>query len=34
MIFIPDKYVFIVGGNNKKIFYHDIENKEIVNWAI
>ena len=33
MIFIPDKYVFIVGGNNKKIFYYDIENKEIVNLA-
>ena len=33
MIFIPDKYVFIVGGNNKKTFYYDIENKEIVNWA-
>ena len=33
MIFIPDKYVFIVGGNNKKTFYYDIEKKEIVNWA-
>ncbi len=33
MIFIPDKYVFIFGWNNKKTFYYDIENKEIVNWA-
>ena len=33
MIFIPDKYVFIVGGNDKKTFYYDTENKEIVYWA-
>ncbi len=33
MIFIPEKYVFIVGGNDKKTFYYDIEKKEIINWA-
>ncbi len=33
MIFIPDKYVFIVGGNSKKTFYYNTENKEIYDWA-
>ena len=33
MIFIPDKYVFIVGGNSKKTFYYDTQQKEIFNWA-
>ena len=29
MIFIPNNYVFIIGGNDKKTFYLDINNKEI-----
>ena len=33
MIFIPDKYVFIVGGNSKRTFYYDTENKEIFDWS-
>ena len=33
MIFIPNYYIFIVGGNDKKTFYFNIENKEIDEWA-
>ena len=33
MIFIPNKYVFIVGGNTKTTFYYNIENKIIIKWA-
>ena len=33
MIFIPDNYVFIVGGNDVKTFYFDIEKGKIINWA-
>ncbi len=29
MIFIPDNYVFIIGGNDKKTYYFDINTKEI-----
>ena len=33
MIYLINKIIFIVGGNNKKTFYYDIEKKEINNWA-
>ena len=33
MIFIPDNYVFIVGGNDLKTLYYDKENNEIYKWA-
>ena len=33
MIFIPDNYVFVVGGNDKKTFYFNNENGEICQWA-
>ena len=33
MIYIISKIIFIVGGNTKKTFYYDIENKAINNWA-
>ena len=33
MTFIPNKYVFVVGGNSKKTFYYNIENKIIKEWA-
>ena len=33
MIFIPPKYVFLVGGNDKKTFYYDSELQEIYDWA-
>ena len=33
MIFIPNNYVFIVGGNDKKTFYFNIENVEVCEWA-
>ena len=33
MIFIPPKYVFMVGGNDKKTYYYDSKLKEIYYWA-
>ena len=33
MIFIPNKYVFIIGGNDKKCIYFDIETAEIELWG-
>ena len=33
MINISNKYIFIVGGNSKKAFYYDIDNKVIYNWG-
>ena len=33
MIFVPDKYVFIIGGNDKNCFYFDTENGEIFEWS-
>ena len=33
MIFIPNNYVFIVGGNDKKTFYFNTENAEVCDWA-
>ena len=33
MIFIPNNYVFIVGGNDKKTFYFNTENAEVSEWA-
>ena len=33
MIFIPDNYVFVVGGDDKKTFYFNTENGEICEWA-
>ena len=33
MIFLPMNYIFIVGGNDKKTFYIDIENLETYEWA-
>ena len=33
MIFIPNNYVFVVGGNDKKTFYFNTENAEVCEWA-
>ena len=33
MIFIPDKYVFIVGGNDQKCFNFNTETAEVDDWA-
>ena len=33
MIFIPNSYVFIVGGNDTKTFYFNTENAEVCDWA-
>ena len=33
MIFIPNNYVFIVGGNDKKTFYINTENAEVCEWG-
>ena len=33
MIFIPDKYVFIVGGNDKKCIYFNTETAEVDDWS-
>ena len=33
MIFIPNNYVFVVGGNDKKTFYFNTQNAEICEWA-
>ena len=33
MICIPNNYVFIIGGNDKKTFYFDNENYNICKWA-
>ena len=33
MIFIPNNCVFIVGGNDKKTFYFNIENAEVCEWG-
>ena len=32
MIYIPSKYVFLVGGNDTKVLYFDINEKEIQSW--
>ena len=33
MIFVPNSYVFIVGGNTEETFYYDTTSKNFVNWA-
>ena len=33
MIYIPSNYVFIVGGNDKKVFYYSIEKDIFEEWA-
>ena len=33
MIFIPNNFVFIVGGNDKKTFFFNTENAEVCEWA-
>ena len=33
MIFIPQGYVFIIGGNDKKTFYFECQAQEIYEWA-
>ena len=33
MIYIPNNYVFVVGGNDKKTFYFNTENAEVCEWA-
>ena len=33
MIFVPHKYVFMVGGNDRSVFYFDCETKKIHKWA-
>ena len=33
MIFIPNKYIFLVGGNNEKVLYFDINDKKLKNWS-
>ena len=33
MIYVPNKYIFIIGGNDKKVYYFDTETKEIYNWG-
>lgn len=33
MIFIPKKYIFFIGGNDKKVFYLDINDKKVENWS-
>ena len=33
MIFIPENYVFLVGGNDKKTVYYDNKNGEVYEWA-
>ena len=32
MIFIPDKYVFIIGGNDKRCIYFNTETAEVEEW--
>ena len=32
MIFVPDKYIFIIGGNDKKCIYFNNETAEIEDW--
>ena len=33
MIFIPRKYIYFIGGNNKSTFYYDFINKKFSLWA-
>ncbi len=33
MIYVPNKYIFIIGGDDKKVYYFDTETKEINNWG-
>jgi len=33
MIYVPNKYIFILGGNDKQVYYFDTESKEINNWG-
>ena len=33
MIYIPGNYVFIVGGNDLKTFYFNIQNDKIIDWS-
>ena len=33
MIYIPSKYIFLVGGNDKKVFYFDINEKKRESWG-
>jgi hypothetical protein len=32
MIYIPNKYIFLVGGNNEKVVYFDINEKVLESW--
>ena len=32
MIYIPNQYIFILGGNDEKTFYYNIKDKNIYNW--
>ena len=33
MIYIPNKYIFLVGGNNEKVVYFDINEKILESWS-
>jgi hypothetical protein len=33
MIFVPPKYLFLVGGNDMKVFYFDIKEKRVMSWG-
>ena len=33
MIFIPNNYVFFIGGNNKETFYYDTKKNIFIKWA-
>ena len=33
MIFVPNYYVFIIGGNDTKTFYFNLENREVGEWG-
>jgi hypothetical protein len=33
MIYVPNKYIFILGGNDKQVYYFDTESKQINNWG-
>ena len=33
MIYIPNKYIFLVGGNNEKVVYFDINEKVLEPWS-
>ena len=33
MIFVPPKYLFLVGGNDMKVFFFDIKEKRVMSWG-